>query len=153
LAYRTLIPCNLYGPGDAFVTDRSHLVAAVIAKMTDAVRDKQGSVEIWGDGEARREFLYVEDLAAFMLEVLPRLAELPPMLNVGALEDHTVNEYYQVAAEVLGYRGEFHHDLTRPVGMKRKLMDSRRAVELGWRPTTSLAEGFRLTAESYLRSV
>jgi GDP-L-fucose synthase len=149
--YRTLIPCNLYGPGDTFDPGRSHLIAAIVGKVAEALRLQLQSVEIWGDGEARREFLFVDDLADFILAVLPDIAALPPMLNVGALSDHTVNEYYRMVSKALGYHGAFTHNLDRPVGMRQKLMDSQRAVALGWHPVTAIHDGIQLTVQNYLR--
>ena len=84
-----------------------------------------------------------------MIHLLPRLADLPPLLNVGAIEDHSIDEYYHVVAKVLGYRGGFRHDHDRPVGMRHKLIDSGRAAELGWRPTTSLEDGIAVTIADY----
>lgn len=149
LAYRTVIPSNLYGPGDSFDPQRSHLVAAVIAKTVAAVRDHAASIEIWGDGMARREFLYVDDLAGFVLDHIVHSERLPDMINVGAGGDHSVNDYYRVVADLAGFRGEFRHDLARPTGMKQKLMDSTKAQALGWRPATDLRAGLQKTIAFY----
>lgn len=149
-AYRTIIPCNLYGPGDTFDPTRSHLVASIIAKIIKSQKNNHDVIEIWGDGEARREFLFVDDLASFMLDKLPELDSMPQYLNVGAISDHSVNEYYQIAAKTLGFEGSFSHDLTRPVGMRQKLMDSGKAIALGWRPQTDIHNGIQLTAQSYI---
>jgi GDP-L-fucose synthase len=150
LSYRTLIPCNLYGPDDHFGSDRSHLVAAALSKVHDAKRRGLREVSIWGDGEALREFLYVDDLSRFILEIGERVEVLPHLLNVGANADHSVNRYYEVAAETVGYEGIFTHDLSAPVGMIKKLMDSTPAEAFGWRPATSLEQGMRLAYEGFL---
>lgn len=150
LSYRTLIPCNLYGPDDHFGTDRSHLVSAALSKVHEAKKHGLREVCIWGDGEARREFLYVDDLSRFILTVGERLDELPYMLNVGANTDHSVNHYYDVAAQVAAYDGAFTHDLSAPVGMIKKLMDSKRAEAFGWRPSTPLECGMRLAYNGLL---
>jgi GDP-L-fucose synthase len=149
-AYRTLIPCNLYGPDDHFGSDRSHLVAAALSKVRDARKNGADEVLIWGDGEARREFLYVDDLSRFILAIGDRLLELPHVLNVGANRDHTVNDYYAVAARTVSYEGTFVHDLSAPVGMIKKLMDSTPAEAFGWRPSTALEQGMRLAYEGLL---
>ena len=148
-AYRTLIPCNLYGPHDTFAPERSHLVAAVIHKLAEALRANADTVTIWGDGEARREFLYVEDLAGYILAMIGIEESLPDMMNVGAGDDWTVNEYHQLAAQVIGYEGGFVHDTNRPVGMRRKLLDSALANTHGWHPETSLLQGLALTYRYY----
>lgn len=153
LAYRTLIPCNLYGVNDHFDPASSHLVAATIRKVHEATLDGHRPVEIWGDGSARREFLYVQDLADFCVEVLDRLDLLPQTLNIGYGTDHSVLDYYQATAKILGYEGKFVFDASRPVGMKRKLMDSSRAASHGWKPRTTLEEGLRLTYGYFLSTL
>lgn len=153
LNYRTIIPCNLYGPDDHFDLDRAHLVPAVLRKIYEAQRTGADGVTIWGDGTALREFLYVDDIARFVLKSVDRVGELPSVLNVGAGVDHTVNHYYEVAAKIIGYSGRFIHDLSQPVGMLRKIMDVSKARSLGWNAPTSLEEGMRLTYEGMLRSL
>jgi GDP-L-fucose synthase len=148
-AFRTLLPSNLYGPHDDFSPERSHLVAAVIAKVVDAKTNGRETVTIWGDGSARREFLYVDDLARFIVDKIGEEAALPLYLNVGAGVDHTVNEYHHLAADIIGYDGGFVHDLKRPVGMKRKLLDSSLAQKHGWQATTTLRDGIAKTYAFY----
>ncbi|TBW37401.1 NAD-dependent epimerase/dehydratase family protein [Siculibacillus lacustris] len=150
LAYRSIVPCNLYGPDDHFDAARGHLVAAALLKMHQARETGAETVTIWGDGLARREFLYVDDLARFIAAWGGRLAELPPMLNVGVGDDHAVNDYYAVAAEVVGWSGRFVHDLDAPVGMMRKLMDVSQVQALGWRAMTPLAQGMRAAYRGFV---
>ncbi len=145
-AWRTLIPPNLFGPHDSFDPERSHLPAAVIRKVESARRDGAASVEIWGDGSVRREFLYAPDLADFIWTFLDRLKDLPETINVGSGVDVTVNDYYAAAARALGYDGVFTHDLSRPVGMARKLMDVSAQIALGWAPPTALEAAIAATA-------
>ncbi len=147
--YRTILPPNLYGPGDHFDPETSHLPAAIVAKIAEARRSGADEVEIWGDGSARREFLHVQDLCDAVEFLLGRLEQLPGHLNVGPGDDHTINDYYRTAARVIGWEGRFTHDLTRPVGMRRKLMDVSRLRALGWSPRISLEEGLRSTYEWY----
>lgn len=150
LFYRTIMPCNLYGPGDHFEPERSHLVAAAIQKVGSAQAQGQDSVLVWGDGTARREFLYVDDLASWLLSLsTERIEAMPEMINVGAGYDHTVREYYEAVMQVLGFDGRLDFDVTKPKGMQRKLMDSSRAAAFGWAPRTSLAEGIALTWEYF----
>jgi GDP-L-fucose synthase len=140
-AYKTLIPCNLFGRYDSFDPRRSHLAAAVIDKVHRAKADGLKAINIWGDGTARREFLYAGDLADAILTAIDRFESLPPLMNIGPGIDYSINDYYRMAAEVIGYEGAFTHDLARPVGMKRKLMDVSRARDWGWVAATSLKDG------------
>jgi GDP-L-fucose synthase len=151
--YKTLMPCNLYGRYDTFDPKRSHLAAAVIHKLHRATTARATSVNIWGDGSARREFLYAGDLAEAILAAVDRFDTLPPVLNVGAGVDHTVNDYYRTAATVVGYTGDFSHDLSKPVGMKRKLMDVSLARDWGWTARTSLTDGLAMTYDFYRQSL
>jgi len=148
--YKTAIPCNLYGPGDHFEPPRSHMVPSAIRKVDDARRNGTGEVEIWGDGTARREFMYVGDLVDFVAHAIERWDTLPPLVNVGLGHDYTINEYYAAIAGVVGWDGEFVHDTSKLVGMKRKLLSVDLASEWGWKAPTSLADGLRLTYEHYL---
>lgn len=141
LAWMTLIPPNLYGPGDHYEPDRSHLVAAALAKIRAAKTAGADEVTIWGDGEALRESLFVDDLADFIWRFAERVEILPETLNVGPGEDHTVNAYHEMAAEAVGWTGVFRHDLDKPVGMRRKLLDVSRLSALGWRPDTNMRAG------------
>jgi GDP-L-fucose synthase len=151
--YKTLIPCNLYGPGDNFKPGSSHLIPAAIDKIHTAKAGGEKQVVIWGDGTARREFLYVEDLADYICRCPERIEELPDYLNVGYGRDYTVLEYYSMAAEVIGFDGEFVLDASKPVGMTMKLLDSSRAGAYGWNPTTPPSEGMEKTYRHYLRHV
>ena len=148
--YKTLIPCNLYGPGDHFDPGSSHLIAAIIDKIHRAKAKGEETITIWGDGSAHREFLYVQDLADFIFDCLEFMDKLPNYLNVGYGQDHTVLEYYSMAAEVMGYEGKFAFDTSRPVGMAAKLLDSSQAYLYGWNPKTDPREGIRKTYDYYL---
>lgn len=152
-AYKTLIPCNLYGRHDKFDPAASHLVPAVIQKIHDACLSQQDSVEIWGDGQARREFMYAGDLADCIFDALDRFDRLPDVANVGLGYDYSINEYYQTVAEMIGFKGEFWHNLDRPVGMRRKLVDTHLLKEWGWQAKTSLAEGIEKTYQFYLEQI
>lgn len=148
--YKTIIPCNLYGRFDKFDPAVSHLVPAVIRKIHQATLAKNKTVEIWGTGEARREFMFAEDLADAIVFFLGKFEKLPTVANVGVGKDFTINEYYEITSNVIGYSGKFTHDLTKPVGMKRKLLDVSLQSEMGWKPKTSLNDGIRQTYEYFL---
>lgn len=148
-AYKTLIPCNLYGKWDTFDPARSHLIPAIIHKIHQARVTGASTVEIWGDGTARREFMYAGDLADAVLRALADPAALPDTLNIGPGQDHTINDYYASVARVIGWHGRFVHDLDRPVGMARKLLDVTRQTAWGWAPATPLDQGLRATYAFY----
>lgn len=148
--YKTVIPCNLYGRHDKFDPAHSHMIPAVIRKLAEAVKADSPSIDIWGDGTARREFMYAGDLADFIFYTLEHFEKMPQYLNVGLGHDYTINEYYQIIADVVGYKGEFTHDLTKPAGMKQKLVDNTRLADFGWQAQTSLKDGIHATYQYYL---
>lgn len=153
LRYKTLIPCNLYGPYDKFDPKWSHMIPAVLHKLHAAKETGIDSVEIWGTGEARREFMYAGDLADAIYQAISDIDALPELLNIGLGHDYSVNEYYQTAAKVIGYSGGFHHDLTKPVGMNRKLTSVDKAKVWGWCATTSLEQGLDKTYQFFLKQL
>lgn len=148
--YKTIIPCNLYGRFDKFDPNYSHMIPAVIRKIDEAKKAKQQEVDIWGDGEARREFMYAEDLAEFVFYAIDNFEAMPQNLNVGLGIDYTINEYYQAIAKVIGFTGTFKHDLSKPTGMKQKLIDDKKLKEFGWAYKTELEAGIQKTYEFYL---
>lgn len=151
---KTLIPCNLYGRYDTFDPAASHLIPAIIFKLHEAKRTGDLDIEIWGSGEARREFMYAGDLADAITCTVDRFDNMPAVMNLGVGQDHSVNEYYRLAAELVGWSGTFRHDLTRPVGMMQKLLAVDRQQAWGWQPRWSLRDGLKATYEHYLeRSV
>lgn len=152
-SYKTLIPCNLYGRHDKFDPLRSHLLPAVIAKIHHAKSYGLPQVDIWGDGKARREFMYAGDLADAIFHALKVFDKLPDLCNVGMGQDHSIDEYYVAVANIIGWSGKFLHDLSKPAGMKRKLVDVTRQMDLGWNPRTSLMEGIANTYAFYLKEV
>lgn len=148
-SYRTFIPCNLYGRYDKFSPSSSHLVPAIISKISSAVREGTDEVEIWGDGSARREFMYAADLADAIWRAAEQPAALPPLMNIGVGSDYSILEYYQAVARALGWGGRFRFDISRPVGMQRKLSDVTVQREWGWAPPTGLREGIAATIDFY----
>lgn len=151
--YKTIIPCNLYGRYDKFNPKHSHMLPAVIKKIHEAKINNQDTLDIWGDGEARREFMYAEDLAYFTYYAIENFDKMPQNINVGLGHDYTINEYYKAIAEVIGYKGKFVHDLTKPVGMKQKLIDDTKLQEFGWKYKTSLKDGIQKIYDYYLEEV
>ncbi len=151
--YKTLIPCNIYGRYDKFDPAHSHLIPAIIHKVQQAMLRGEDTVEIWGDGTARREFMYAGDLADVIVRAIHQFDSLPAVMNVGLGYDHTINEYYQAAADVMGYSGTFVHNLDRPVGMARKLVSIERQKAWGWSASHSLREGIEQTCRYYMKEL
>jgi GDP-L-fucose synthase len=150
LTWRTLILSNLYGPNDHFESNRSHLLAAIIDKVHYARRENHLEIEMWGSGEAKREFTFVSDVADYIAEIIPNLERVPVTLNIGAGIDYSVREYYQMVCEVMEYKGKIVPNLKKPEGMKRKLMDVSAAKKYGWVPKTDIKNGIKRTVDWYL---
>ena len=151
--YKTLIPCNLYGRFDKFDPKNSHLLPAIIHKVHQAKITGKQSVEIWGDGSARREFMYIEDLADAIYFALESISDIPDLMNLGVGTDYTIKEYYESVALVVGWQGEFVFDYSKPTGMAQKLSDTSLQLKWGWQPKTTLKEGIRSTYKYYLENV
>ena len=154
----SLMPTNLYGPGDNFDPAGSHVLPALIRKFDDA-RRSGGPVVLWGSGTPRREFLHVDDLARAVMHVLEtpedRLHAVAPgaLMNVGVGEDVTIRELADLVASVVGYQGEIVQDLSKPDGTPRKLVDATRLQSLGWTARTPLRDGIESTYRWYLDHV
>lgn len=145
VCYKSIIACNLYGPEDRIAEVHSHFMPSILRKIHQAKKNGYPSIEIWGDGEAKRELMYVDDLINFLLLVKGQIQELPDYINVGVGEDLSINEFYQIAAEILEYHGGFMHNLDKPSGIARRLLDSQKAKLLGWQQKTTLREGIAQT--------
>lgn len=150
--YKTLIPCNLFGPYDKFDPEVSHLLPAIIQKVHDAKLAGDPTVEIWGDGMARREFMYSADLADAVFRAADDIENIPDLMNIGVGHDHSINDFYATVARVIGWQGSFSHDLSKPTGMARKLSDTSRQTAWGWQPQTSLEDGITKTYQYYLET-
>jgi GDP-L-fucose synthase len=138
------MPTNLYGPGDNFDLSSSHVLPALMRKAIHAKERGQASLEIWGTGTPKREFLYVEDLAEASLFLLDHVSE-PGPINVGTGVDVTIRELAELIGETVGFTGELVFDSSKPDGTPRKLLDVSRLTHLGWSAKTPLPEGVRLT--------
>jgi GDP-L-fucose synthase len=155
------MPTNLYGPGDNYDLNTSHVLPALIRKMHEAKEAGTEEVILWGSGTPKREFLYVDDLAAGLvfLAVLEDSRydavvdpSRCPLINIGSGEDLTIRALAETVAEVVGYRGSFLQDTTKPDGTMRKIMDVSKMRNLGWQPTIDLNEGIALAYQDYLSS-
>lgn len=147
--YFSVMPTNLFGPHDNFDLNSSHVLPALVRKAHEAKRAGASTLEVWGSGRPRREFLFVDDLAKACV-FLMRREDPPSLVNAGYGEDVSIRELAQLVARVVGFEGELRFDSSKPDGMPRKLLNSSRIRELGWRPTVSLEEGIRRTYEFFL---
>jgi len=154
--YLAAMPTNLYGPGDNFDLNTSHVLPALMRKTADAIRSGAKTVTVWGSGTPRRELLYSDDVAEACLFLMNLdeekfgtllVEDAPPLINIGTGEDVTIRELAETVAKVLGFTGELVFDATKPDGTPRKLMDVTRLHGLGWRHTTGLEDGIRRTWE------
>ena len=155
--YRSVMPTNLYGPGDNYHSKNSHVIPALIRKFHEAKSGNASKVIIWGSGKPKREFLYVDDMAAACVHVMNLDKEAyqqqtKPMLghiNVGTGQDLTIKKLAETIAKVTSFAGKIEFDTTKPDGTKRKLMDSARLNELGWQSKINLEQGLKKTYEDY----
>jgi GDP-L-fucose synthase len=140
------MPTNLYGPGDSFSLIESHVLPALLRKYHEARLRKAASVEVWGSGTPRREFLHVDDLADACIFLMQHYSDEAP-INVGWGTDVSIAELAQLVAETVGFQGEIRFDRSKPDGTPRKLLDTTRLSALGWQPKITLAEGLASTYE------
>lgn len=148
----SVMPTNLYGPGDNFDPANSHVLPALIRKCHEAKERNAPSITVWGTGNPRREFLYVDDMADACLFVMEHYDE-ELFLNIGCGEDLTIGELAKLVAEVIGFRGGLTFDASKPDGMPRKLLDVSRLRALGWAPRTDLRTGIAMAYDSYLQKL
>lgn len=147
-----VMPTNLYGPGDNFDLQSSHVLPALIRKFSEAVAQGAGEVPIWGTGTPRREFLHVDDLADACVFLMERYSDAAPV-NVGWGEDIPIADLAALVARVTGFTGTLRHDLGKPDGTPRKLLDVSRMTALGWKPRIGLEQGVAATAGWYREHV
>jgi nucleoside-diphosphate-sugar epimerase len=150
LNWRTLILSNMYGPGDKYDDYNSHLVAAIIKKVLDAKATTAKQIKMWGTGNVRREFTFVNDVAEYISTIIFKLDKIPQVMNLGSGVDYSVKEYYDFVCELALYEGEIISDPSQPEGMLAKLMDSSIANENGWRPSTNIKDGIKLTIDDFM---
>jgi GDP-L-fucose synthase len=148
-AWISAMPTNIYGPGDNFHPDNSHVVPALIRRIHEAKRDGLPTVTIWGSGTPLREFLYSEDLADAIIFLIEHYDQADH-INVGSGQEVSIADLAQTIADVVGYDGELVFDTTKPDGTPRKLLDNSRIENLGWTPQTSLRDGLATTYEWFL---
>ena len=148
--YISVMPCNLYGPGDNFDPMNSHVLPALIRRFHEAKEEERSDVLVWGTGTPLREFLHVDDLARAVVFCLDRYDEYEH-INCGFGSEVPIRTLAEIVARVVGYRGKVVFDATKPDGTPRKLMDSSRIAALGWKPEISLEDGIGSTYQWYLQ--
>lgn len=168
--YRSVMPTNLYGPGDNYHPENSHVIPALIRRFHEAKRAMESApqipnptphnVKIWGTGTPRREFLYVDDMAAASVHVLnldksiydAHAKLMLSHINVGTGYEMTIKELAETIAKIVGYKGKLEYDSSKPDGTPRKLMDSSRLTSLGWQPKIELKEGLKRAYSDFLKT-
>ncbi|MDA0811351.1 MAG: GDP-L-fucose synthase [Verrucomicrobia bacterium] len=149
--FHSAMPTNLYGPGDNYHPENSHVIPGIIRRFHEAKVNGAESVKIWGTGKPRREFLHVDDLAEACVHLLT-VEDPPDWINVGSGEDQSIFELATLIAEVVGFRGNILMDLTKPDGTPRKLMDVSRLRQLGWKPKIGLRDGLKGAYQDFVTS-
>jgi GDP-L-fucose synthase len=150
LCYISAMPTNLYGPGDNFDLQGSHVLPALIRRFHEAKQSDAPSVTLWGTGNPRREFLHVDDLARACLFLLENY-DAPEPINVGVGEDITIRDLAETVARIVGFVGEIDWDTSKPDGTPRKLLDVSKLTDLGWKAEILLEDGIRATYEWFIR--
>jgi GDP-L-fucose synthase len=145
----SVMPTNLYGPGDNYHPENSHVPAALIRRFHEAKLAGRASVEVWGTGTPRREFLCVDDLADACVFVMKQYSD-EDFLNIGTGEDISIGEFAKVVSDTVGYRGLIHFDTSRPDGTPRKLLDVSKIADLGWKANIPLQEGLKAAYADFL---
>jgi GDP-L-fucose synthase len=159
--FRSVMPTNLYGPGDNYHPENSHVIPGLIRRFHEAKSNNADKVVIWGTGTPRREFLHVDDMADACLHVMEldhttyerHTTSMLSHINVGTGEDVTIREVAEIIREVVGFRGEIEYDTSKPDGTPRKLMNTSKLTSLGWKPGMRLKEGIKDTYESFKTEV
>jgi GDP-L-fucose synthase len=158
--YRSVMPTNLYGPGDNYHPENSHVLPALIRRFHEAKVSRASTVTLWGTGKARREFLYVDDMASACVHVMNLhqdvyTAHTLPMqghINVGSGSDVTITEVAEMIRDVVGFKGAIDYDTSKPDGAPRKLMDSQKLQGLGWKPAYELKLGLQKAYTDFLQN-
>jgi GDP-L-fucose synthase len=158
--YRSVMPTNLYGPGDNYHPENSHVLPALIRRFHEAKVSGANTVTLWGTGKARREFLYVDDMASASVHVMNLqqdvyAAHTLPMqghINVGSGSDVTITEVAEMIRDVVGFKGAIDYDTSKPDGAPRKWMDSQKLQGLGWKPSHSLMAGLQKAYADFLQN-
>jgi GDP-L-fucose synthase len=147
----SLMPTNLYGPGDSFNLEDSHVLPALLRKIHEAKKANHQEVVIWGDGSPLRELLFVDDLAAAIIDLL-ETSPKDSLINIGSGEEVSIKTLAELISKTVGFQGTFTFDSSKPNGTPRKLLDSTRMSKTGWKPRVNLSEGIRITYDWFLNN-
>lgn len=145
----TVMPSNVYGPGDNFHPEESHVVAGLMRRIHQAKLNRSPSVTVWGSGTPLRELIYVDDLAAACIHLMESYQE-GGMINVGSNQEYTIKQIAKIICDVVGYEGKLKFDLSKPDGTPRKIMDNAKIMTTGWRPNTNLITGLTSMYQYFL---
>ena len=149
--FHSAMPANLYGPGDNYHPENSHVIPALIRRFHEAKVNHLSEVALWGTGTPRREFLHVDDLAGGIVHLL-KIKNPPDWINIGYGSDITIRKLAETIIDVVGYSGKIFQDTSKPDGTPRKLMDNTRIFETGWNPQISLIDGIKNAYEDFLQT-
>ncbi|MCK4797982.1 MAG: NAD-dependent epimerase/dehydratase family protein, partial [Spirochaetes bacterium] len=148
-----LIPNSMYGPNDNFDLENSHVLSALIRKFHEAKIENKESVTLWGSGKPRREFIFCEDVADASIFAMKNAEKFQNShYNIGTGVDYSIEELAEIISRIVGYNGELKWDRTKPDGAPRKLLDSSKFFNLGWKPLTDIETGLNITYEWYLKN-
>lgn len=148
----SVMPTNLYGPGDNYDLENSHVIPALIRKMHEAKIREDEEILIWGTGKPRREFLYVDDLAQACIQIINQ-KEVVDLINVGSGEDLTIHELAEQIKKIVGFHGNLSFDASKPDGTPRKILDINQAKKIGWTPNINLKNGLNFAYEAYKKTI
>ena len=157
--YRSIMPTNLYGPGDNYHPENSHVIPGLIRRFHEAKTNNLPYVNVWGSGTPKREFLYVDDMASASIHVMnldkatydKHTSEMCSHINVGSGKELTIKEVSESIKKIVGYEGQINFDLSKPDGSPRKFIDSKRLNSLGWQPTVNLSDGLIKTYRDFIK--
>lgn len=145
-----VVPASLYGPGDNFDPENSHVLSGLLRRIHEARVSGKKNIVVWGDGTPRREFLYVDDAADAVLYLMDHY-DSGEWINLGSGQDISIRDLVEIICEVIGFDGEVKYDVNKPKGVPRKILDSTRLSQLGWKPSVSLREGIKKTYDWFLQ--
>ena len=149
-SYKTIIPCNLFGRYDTFNSKYSHMVPAAIEKIYNAVSNKLDTVEIWGDGKTRREFMAASELADFIWYSVKNFNSMPAIVNVGTGVDYSIKDYYVAISKLLKFKGKFKYNHNAPDGMRKKVVSTKLLKSFGWSSKKNLKDGLKEAIDYYI---
>lgn len=151
--YKTLIPCNLYGDNDNFNLESSHFIPAIIKKISISKLQNRTNVTVWGNGKPKREIMHVQDLSDGIIFCIKKFEKMPNVLNIGPGNDLKIIDYYKIVSKILNHKSNFVFDLSKPNGMKRKVLNVKKINSLGWYCKISAHQGLKKTTLKYFNTL